>query len=70
MAIFAEFRRSCFFLFLLDKMAAGMHNVTNKEDSDKSMPEQGKYSQFADIPACGGSGHPSKSKEPWQKSWY
>ena len=49
-------------------MAFGMHNVTNEEDSDKSMPEQGKYPQFSEVPACLCSGHSPKSKEPWQKS--
>ena len=47
-----------------------MHNVTNKEDSDKSMPKQGKYSQFADISVFGCSGQSSQLKDPWQKSWY
>ena len=55
---------------MLDKAVSGMHNVTNGEDSDKSMPEHGKYPYFSEIPACLCSGHPAKSKEPWLKSWY
>ncbi len=56
--------------FLLDKMAFSMHNILNREDNDKSMPEQGKFPPFTENPANTGLDSPVMPKDIWQTSWY